>query len=287
MFRHPRRDGMFATQFNAIAVAAFFTAFLVSIASPAWASISYDIDKPLDKYGWIDQNAWYSDDYGNTVYYINNHGVACGPTATVNSFLYLQNQYGLDLNVDQLNPYTAINELGGYMNIGSGGVTDPNFISGKKKYLEEHGNGRISMKYQSVAVGGKIPDWKFIFDELEACEDVEVGFVWTGGGGHWVTATSFHFTDYDEDQIIDPNELAQLDFIDPWGGVHILGNLTMGVDGYLYLSYAGGGAGNGATGKIDIVVAESPIPEPATIAIWSLLGILALATGRRRRSLAK
>jgi hypothetical protein len=256
-------------------------------ATSAWASVSYDVDKPLGEYGYINQiqvpnpAGWpWLTPFGQ---------VACGPTSAVNSFIYLQNHYGLNLGVVAGNENSAVQTLGLMMGITSGGVSDAGFIAGKEAWLGQYGG--VSMKYQSVAVGGIIPTWRFIYDELKACEDVEVGFNWGTEGGHWITATSFHFTDAGDDPNgqIDPGETATLDFIDPWTGVHLVGNLTMDPNrpGYLDLTYVGGGAGNGATGWIDIVVAESPIPEPATLVVWSLLataswlGVRVWRQGRR------
>lgn len=258
-----------------------FAAVLFAVAvgaSSAWAGIwEYKIEKDLALYGHIDQRDAR----------IVNGNVACGPTATINSFIYLQNKYGYGLDVNSADPYADVNELGVLMGLGAGGVSDVGFIAGKREWLRLYGNGKYYEVHQAAnpALGGVIPTWDFIYNELRACEDVEIGFAWDpGSGGHVVTATSFSFDDTDNDLFIDPNETALLDFIDPWGGVEIPpSRLTMGADGYLYLSYVGGGAGRGATGRIIMVAAESPIPEPATIIVWGLLGMLAAGFLYRRQ----
>jgi hypothetical protein len=265
-----------------ILVVAFAASLAVSAASASlW---DYEIQKPLVEFGHINQNA--TDDLGNPL--IVNGNMACGPTATVNSFIYLQNHYGVHLNVDPDDPYPAVNELGGMMGLTANGVTVDGFITGKNTYLDTYAP-EIIYKWQtdSVVLGqaAVIPDWWFIFSELKHCEDVEVCFEWVGStGGHCVTATSFYFKDDNNNMVIDVGETARMDFIDPWGGVEIpTSTLTMGTDGYLYLSYVGGGAPNGGTGRIILVATES-IPEPATIVVWSLLGLVGYCVWRRRRA---
>jgi len=256
---------------------------LIMFVSPAWGVTTdyYTIQKPLVEYGHVSQL-----DPG-----IINGNAACGPTATINSFIYLQNHYGLTGLVPG-DPIDAVNELGRDMGLTAGGVTDDNFVTGKRTYLDLYAPGQIYMHgVDDQGAGGLtmgIPSWQFIYEELSACEDVEVGFSWVGeSSGHWITATSFHFTDNDGDQTIDASETATLDFIDPWGGVEtpaveLLGTLTMGNDGFLNLTYAGGAAGGGATGRIDIVVSESPVPEPLTM-VSAFLAVSGLGAYLRKR----
>ena len=247
--------------------------------SVARATITYDIQKDLDEYGYLNQL-----DPG-----ISNGTAACGPTATINSFIYMENHYGLT-GLVSANPTDDVNKLAGYMNLNPlNGVTDPNFVIGKQQWIDEYnatnGGSLYMVGQDDNGAGGltlKIPEWQFIYNELKACEDVEVGFGWTvGGGGHWVTATSFHFVDLNENGIINLNETATLDFIDPWGGTNLVGTLAMADAGYLKLTYSGGAAGAGGSGIIDIVVGES-IPEPGSLTLLAL-GASALFLLHRRR----
>jgi hypothetical protein len=120
---------------------------------------------------------------------------------------------------------------------------------------------------------------------------VELGFLWANSdgslrrSGHVVTVTGI---DYDE-----TGQNGAMNIIDPWGGVAISGNLTVGNNGGnsdLVLGYSGGAAGNPAdtadnptdagNGAIAFATAESLVPEP-TIAF----GLVALAgLGVRGRS---
>jgi hypothetical protein len=256
---------------------------------PALATIIYDVQKDIDLYGHVSQlNPLITAIYGDC---------ACGPTAAVNSFVYLAQRYadlsGLipdyepDGDVDEADHVQAVIDLAGnYMGMGyCTGVSDDDFVNGKLAWFNQYaGAGNFVMRVQDDGGAGgttpKIPEWQFIYDELMRCEDVEMGFTWDGGG-HWVTLTSFHFEDTDEDGVIDAGETAFVDFIDPWGAVQVAqGNLQMGAGGYMEVTYSGGAAGDGATGVIDIVVSESP--EPATLPLL-VIGSL-LATRRRRQA---
>ncbi|MDB5291166.1 MAG: hypothetical protein JWL69_2407 [Phycisphaerales bacterium] len=227
------------------------------------------------QYGHIDQNT-----PG-----ITNGGNACGPTSAYNSFVYLAGQNpGLNglLGTDAV---SAINEIGKDMSLpqgNTGGVFDNNFISGKIQYIHDHGlDNKVSVEYQAVNPGTGRPSTAhpseaFLYEQLAKGQDVEVGFGWngTGGGGHWVTATGLDFNT--------TSDTGTLDFVDPWGGVDIQGNLSLDANGNLVLSYSGGAAGNPAdtsdnpgdasSGTIDIIVAESPVPLPSVA--WAGFGCL-------------
>ncbi len=239
---------------------------------------------------WYLSGPWYGNISQNTPGIING-GDACVPTATVNSFFFLQNYFGVNglgpnnglLTSD--NASNAVNELGVDMGLKQGvGVSDAGFIAGKLKYLSDHGlTNTVSLEYEAVDVGADItPTWSWIYHQLVATQDVEVGFGWWGGSdGHCVTVSSLSFLDANGDGIIDNGENAQLDFTDPWDGNHYVGTLTMS-GGSLKLSYVGGAAGpDGAWGIINIAVAES-IPEPSAPGLLALGGLALL--WRRKRS---
>jgi len=243
--------------------------------------VIYNIDLSGLGYGNISQN---------TPGIINGAN-ACVPTATVNSFFFLQNYYGINSlgpgngSLTQANATNAINELGADMGLTNNGVTQAGFIAGKWQYLSDHQlTNQISMEWESVAVGGVTPTWQWIYNQLMATQDVEVAFAWFGGSdGHCVTVTSFDFADNNNNHTIDFGELAHLDFTDPWDGQHYVGTLTMN-GGSLELSYVGGAAGAGAWGLIDAAIAESPIPEPSTLGLLVIGGLAGFRLLQRKRS---
>ena len=256
------------------------TAIMVGLTSQAQPVI-YNIDLSGLGYGTISQN---------TPGIINGVN-ACVPTATVNSFFFLQTYYGIsglgpgNGLLTAGNATNAVNELGVDMGLTNNGVTQAGFIAGKWQYLSDHQlTNQISMEWESVAVGGVTPTWQWIYNQLMATQDVEVAFAWFGGSdGHCVTVTSFDFTDNNNNHIIDIGDLAHLDFTDPWDGQHYVGTLTMN-GGSLELSYVGGAAGAGAWGLIDAAVAESPIPEPSTLGLLVIGGLAGFRLLQRKRS---
>jgi hypothetical protein len=257
-------------------------AITVSLTSLAQQPTNYDVDLSGLGYGNISQ----------TNPGIINGAKACVPTATINSFFFLQNYYGISSLgpgnglLTQANATNAVNELGADMSLGGGGVTDANFITGKQQYLNNHGlSNMVSLEYEAVDVGQRVtPTWRFIYNQLMATQDVEIAFGWYGTSeGHCVTVTSFDFKDNSGLGIIDAADPATLDFTDPWDGQHYVGTLTM-TNNFLKLTYVGGGAGDGAWGLIDIAVAESPIPEPATFSLLIIGGLAGFRVLWRKRS---
>jgi len=270
--------------------------FLVGFAGVAWGQIEppkWDIQKEIALYGNLDQDT------------VPNGGeVACGPVAVVNCFVYLENKYpGVydrklipDDNVsnglhDQAELISVAQILMGaaYMNTQPpGGTYHDDLIWGKNKYMEERVPGVTKYQAQDqwawnnpvrpkpAWVVGMTPTWQFLFTELADCEDVEILISWSDGG-HYVTLSSLHWTDLDMDGVIDMNEAATIDFIDP--GTGAVNNAS------IWQSYLGGAIETGYFGTtaswISMAVSESPIPEPATMTLLAL-GLGAAALLKRR-----
>lgn len=224
-----------------------------------------------------------------------NPQVACGPTAAVNSFAYLQNKYpniyqnllvplqDKDLNNSGVvNFYddmiATANVLAGaaYMNTGATGTTTSGFIYGKNKYIEQKVPGRTIYSAQmlpawslgpaipkpSYVQDGTTPTWQFLFDELSAGEDVEIGVV--GTSNHFLTLTSFHWEDKNSDGVIDQAENAYIDFVDPdTGGPGMASTWQNSLGGSLISDYGGGNV------TIRSAIAES-VPEPGTLGLIGL-----------------
>jgi hypothetical protein len=273
---------------------AYFTATttVLSLLSVCWAD-------PPDVVGYQETVADFGT-IGQQSAGIVNGGSACGPTAAYNSFVYLQNTWGL---TGLLQPTAAgtINQLGSYMGYGDnthagtplGGVTSAQFLAGKTQYIGAQTlNLGITVESQT---GTANVTWEFLLQQLRQKQDVEIKFNWnsTSGGAHFVTVTGISW---------DPDvNSGTLSFIDPWnplGGdnpaLPITGTLA-GTDGTGFtLTYSGGGAGpdldpdnpgTAGSGTIFSVVAES-VPEPATASLLLLGAGLLLAVRRSRRQAA-
>jgi len=139
----------------------------------------------------------------------------CGPAAVANSLQYLENKYPDKIKIPHDNRLglkgdtTLVGQLDTAMDRGvinrKNGQTvgDLQYIEGKLRYLDQNKLGQcIKVKHQAiyvendVTVGnltskskGKKVTFDFIFDEICAGEDVEIGLGYPGGGGHWVEVT--------------------------------------------------------------------------------------------------
>ena len=105
-----------------------------------------------------------------------------------------------------------------------------------------------------------LPTWQFLWAELSHCEDVEILLNWDDGG-HFLTLSSFHWSDINEDGIIDYGEGATIDYIDPATGAKGYSRIWQS-GAILETDYAPGA-------NITMAVTES-IPEPATLLLLTV-----------------
>ena len=279
----------------------------------AWAQ-TYDIQKPVAKYGNLNQN-WIPAPLGAS---------ACGPTAAVNSYVYLERQYpgiyGRKLVPDNIIPnglydppeLVAVAQtlaLPQFMNTQGAapgaytGTFDDMFIYGKYQYIEDFAPGTTVYSAQLMSTWqwpgnpvvrppgplppiGKpdwvqentIPTWQFLYDELVACEDVEILIV-DAAWGHFLTLTSFSWTDGNGNGVIDVAENATIDYIDPATGAWVPATQIKqdALGGVIWVNYP-----DAPNARLVMAVAESPrvIPEPAGL---GLIAISLLAVRKRRR----
>ena len=263
---------------------------MVSIVADAHAEVLNTVEDVLD-FGTVGQQA-----DG-----IINGGQACGPTSVYNSFVYLTNHFNLKGLLQPGDPSKTINQLGAYMGgtdpkttgTPADGVTSAQLVSGKKDYIAAQGlQDRIHVESQSNAIAGNHVTIQFLYQQLKAGQDVEIKFNWSGRGAHFVTVYGIDFDT--------KTGKGTLNIIDPWTDgagkasasvitANLSGNNT---DGFT-ISYSGGGAGasddpdnpgDAGSGTIFSVAAESPVPEPSTLALLSLGGLgVGLNVLRRRR----
>ena len=267
---------------------------LCLLAANANATL-YDIDKDPDHtlYGNLSQN---DPAFKNVCPCWN---VACGPVAVTNSYRYLERKYpniydnSLTGNPTNL-PQTAAN-LATLMNTCGFGTTYwDDLIWYKMKYIEARVPGKTIYQAQHMPawnwqiwddpaaakpewVVPIIPKWQFIWNELVACEDVEILINWVADGndyGHYLTVKSFHWNDTHNFGVIDFDEDGWFDYIDPGTGKRGQSKLWQSSDGgILETDY------NAFNPNITMVVSES-IPEPATLLLFGIGGLL---IGRRRK----
>ncbi len=286
-----------------------FVVFFVAIIFVVWIATAsaniYDVQKELALYGNLNQNSMQI--YWDPIQHMN---VGCGPTAAVNSFVYLQKKYGsvydtllvpacgqdLDGNgiQDFYDDEMAVGiALGGasYMNTLANLTTfHDDFIWGKKAYIESVASGNTVYAAQDwwawtnterpkpAWVAPVKPTWGFIYNELKACEDVEILLSWSDGG-HFLTLTSLHWNDADNDGIIDFGENASMDYIDPCTGAWGQSQIWTGgseSDKDIETDY-----NTSSTTWISMAVAESPVPEPSTLIMLLLAGMCGLTLRRR------
>lgn len=163
---------------------------------------------------------------------------ACGPTATANSFIYLQNTYKIyDSKLipgGAGQPQAAVNQLGVDMNCGCTGETTGQMLQGIMAYIsggaDATGTKRTGVapdttmyasQFLSSFAGkgtGTVPTLGFILSELRAKEDIEVVIglytksdkTYTRTGGHVVTLTGVVYNNTN-------NSPMSISFIDPLG----------------------------------------------------------------------
>jgi len=269
-------------------VASIVAAF--ALVTPAKGAL-YDIQRELGFYSYLNQNTLPP---ALAPY-------ACGPVAVVNSYSYLENKYpGVyghnlipDANGDlvyqdlfDLQQVAITLAAPAYMNTTINGTFHDDLIWGKQLYIENQIPGVTIYKAQDswawnnplrpqpAWVASTLPTWDFLYNELVHCEDVEILFSWTEGG-HYVTLSSFHWNDVDNDLVIDFGENATIDFVNPWTGA--LGNNHIWqsyLEAQIETDYASGA-------WISMVVTES-VPEPSAC-ILAGFGLALLCVLRRQR----
>jgi hypothetical protein len=230
----------------------------------------------------------------------NCPNVSCGPTAAVNSFVFLQNMYANIYPNHVLVPTTngnnptqaeqaAIANLlatDTYMGTCSVcGTTIEDFIYGKNTYINTVDPNstifaaQISIAWRNpTAAGHMVPKpayvqentaatAQFIYNEIQAGEDVEIFVGFDAGGAHYLTLTGITW-----DNVANT---GSMNFVDPSGGGRGNDNFTT-ANGMLHFTNYGGGA------TIFHAVAESPVPEPETLGLL-VAGIILLGTQWRKR----
>ncbi len=146
-------------------------------------------------------------DLDSSKYALEKNG--CGPAAATNSLKWLMKKHQDDINWPP-EWHEGFKELAALMEQKGNGVKDGNFIRGKLDIIEAY-NLPIKVKYQDNGYQGDVkstsgnssakchdatntsyPTKEWMMGELKDKEDVEVGFTYPSGKGHWVVLTGTH-----------------------------------------------------------------------------------------------
>ena len=260
----------------ALLIAVFMT------CTQAWGT-TYTVNKTANEFGYIDQHnldRWEGDWLG---------AMACAPTATMNSFIYLQNHYP-GVYGHSLVPEGAgqdvikARELAlNYMFTTNAGTTIEDWTWGKHDFLEFYAPGKTTFHGQTLYnnwPAGKprpawaqnmIPDWNFLYNQLYLCQDVEIGIWWQSDIGHALTLTGLTWDD--------ATNSGAISYVDPWTGA-LFTDVGMNLnleDGRLHVAYQGQDA------WIDLALAESAVPEPSALLVLGS-GFMGILIRLRRRT---
>jgi hypothetical protein len=270
------------------AAAAAILAIALSPAGAAAAQYDIDLSATLGAYGTLDQTQVGppADDGSNNF---------CAPTATMNSFTFLSNAYpsvyGNALLGGTADWLSAAQLLAGpgFMNTNRNtGTTEANWINGKVNYINTYAPGTTYFEgMDHVATGGQpwvqpaYPTAAFLLRMLQQGQDVEIGLTGTSEIGHVMTLSSIHWTDANDNLLLDPGESLTIDGYDPAGdGTNAAPfNYALSLDANNALVF-NGGPYNGYV--LDAALAES-VPEPGTVTLLVMgAGMLGVFRARRK-----
>lgn len=269
-----------------------------SIGEAAWVTIQQDYNQ-----------------YGH----LENRGGNCAPTATANSFQYLQNRYGDRAGTLVPNPQQAANDntdplafvrdmlIGGWTNgnnvqragMGDCGASQRSWWETKAQYIDDFGSSHVKVKgqvnigqnntfagwYRGDALQNIFPQWDWLWGELAHGEDIELGLRFSDGA-HAITLTSLKFDDTNGNDMWDVGEARKLDYLDPNDTSRLIeADLTLLASGALGFRWDNGN--NGARDAfIDLAYSES-VPEPGTLGLLALALLLVATHVRRAGTIAR
>lgn len=223
----------------------------------------------------------------------------CAPTATINSFRFLEKSnpliYGTTLTGGDANIVASRNALAVQMNtIINAGTTDKDWWEGKVDWIEARKPG-ITIYSGMVTPGvnfalwkynqwltNAYPTWDWLWTQLNNKEDVELKINPGSETAHALTLTSLKFNDLDSDGIWDLLEPRKIDYLDPNNPTQLFeSDLFLNEFGALKFNWHNNGFNNPTDVFISMAFRES-VPEPSTIIVLAC-GLVSLFGQRRRR----
>lgn len=223
--------------------------------------------------------------------HVSNVDNCCAPTATINSFRYLENKYPhiYDTKLTKGNIVQSRDLLanGWDERVGMGCPSSyKSWWEHKVWWIEDNAPNTTVFKgivnknpagwHRAEDLAQGLPTWAWLWEELGKCEDVEIGIQWGTDLGHALTLTSLKFDDTNGNQQWDAGEARKIDYLDPNDPSHLTEtNLTEGASGQLEFTWGT------QLVWIDLAYSESPVPEPGVLVILGA-GSLTLLLRRRR-----
>lgn len=233
----------------------------------------------------------------------------CAPTATANSFQFLENHYpsiytGSPLtggNLLQLRDSLATGWTGldgvqhtGMVPPAALGATWQDWWEHKVWWIEDYAPGTTTFKgmveidpanwYQGTNLTLGKTTWDFLWGEISHGENVEIGIDFQETPGHALTLSSMKFFDANSNGVWDNGEAREIDYLDPndptqlyWGAVS--NNLK---NGRLEFLWQNSFMPVAKLATIELAYCES-VPEPSGL-IALAAGLTALGAMIRRRS---
>lgn len=185
----------------------------------------------------------------------------CTPTSTANSLRWLAKKHGFNDKLPSSDSDLVKDLVKAMKTSSTTGTSDEDMVNGKKSYIKDKKLPLTVEAQDDEGASGATktkPTAEFLIEQLKKGQDVEIGFTFTGGGGHWVTAVGVvrmggklgvYINDPDDNK----------------SGARFY-ELVKRSDGFLELK------GYGKHNYIDIIVAESPKPPPRETTVWSAEG---------------
>lgn len=173
----------------------------------------------------------------------------CAPTSTANSLRWLAKKHGFNDKLPSSDSDLVKDLVKAMKTSSTTGTSDEDMVNGKKSYIKDKKLPLTVEAQDDEGASGATktkPTAEFLIEQLKKGQDVEIGFTFTGGGGHWVTAVGVvrmggklgvYINDPDDNK----------------SGARFY-ELVKRSDGFLELK------GYGKHNYIDIIVAESPKP---------------------------